>query len=79
MGIEPTARGERATGFEDQGSHQAPFTSGCEKLSRRLHRIALSVALYVGGACSWLFVSTDYSQLPDIAFADGDSGGVEML
>lgn len=27
MGIEPTARVHRATGFEDQGSHQTPFTS----------------------------------------------------
>ncbi len=27
MGIEPTARGHRATGFEDQGSHQTTFTS----------------------------------------------------
>ena len=27
MGIEPTARVRRATGFEDQGSHQTPFTS----------------------------------------------------
>src|SRR5207249_3978371 len=28
MGIEPTARCSRAAGFEDQGSHQAPFASG---------------------------------------------------
>jgi hypothetical protein len=27
MGIEPTARGRRAAGFEDQGSHQTSFTS----------------------------------------------------
>ena len=27
MGIEPTTRVQRVTGFEDQGSHQAPFTS----------------------------------------------------
>ena len=28
MGIEPTARYSRATGFEDQGSHQTPIASG---------------------------------------------------
>ena len=27
MGIEPTSRVRRLTGFEDQGSHQTPFTS----------------------------------------------------
>ena len=27
MGIEPTARFRRATGFEDQGSHQTPIAS----------------------------------------------------
>ena len=27
MGIEPTARFWRATGFEDQGGHQTPITS----------------------------------------------------
>lgn len=27
MGIEPTTRDKQVTGFEDQGSHQAPFTS----------------------------------------------------
>jgi len=27
MGIEPTARCSRATGFEDQGSHQASIAS----------------------------------------------------
>ena len=34
MGIEPTSRVRRLTGFEDQGSHQTPFTSTC---AMRLH------------------------------------------
>jgi hypothetical protein len=36
MGIEPTARSWRATGFEDQEGHQTPIAS--QLLSRRLIR-----------------------------------------
>ena len=31
MGIEPTARFGRATGFEDRGGHQTPLASETEK------------------------------------------------
>ena len=34
MGIEPTSRVRRLTGFEDQGSHQTPFTSDAVNCSR---------------------------------------------
>jgi hypothetical protein len=35
MGIEPTTRFERVTGFEDRGDHQAPFVSNVS--ARRSH------------------------------------------
>ena len=46
MGIEPTARGHRATGFEDQGSHQTPFTS---KVVVILAAAELAHISYTGG------------------------------
>ena len=35
MGIEPTTRLTRATGFEDQGGHQTPIASVEPRIARR--------------------------------------------
>lgn len=56
MGIEPTARGERAHGFEDRGGHQAPVASGNgngaapERLpaNRARHRALFPITTHAG-------------------------------
>src|SRR6476620_1886952 len=48
MGIEPTARFWRATGFEDQGGHQTPVASDLLRRSVRCeHDPAVAAALCV--------------------------------
>ena len=74
MGIEPTSRVRRLTGFEDQGSHQTPFTSdavNCSSICEAALRHSAPPANLTNG-----------SPLPEpanVAGADGYARGVQVF